>query len=156
MKKINSKGFTLVELIATIVLLAIVMGIGAVSITAVINKSKEKDYQLLINEINNAVELYYQECRFNGEKTIDCPNKDDEEFYEITLGNLVTNGFIKGNSKDGENKFTLVNTKDDENIAECKIKYKYAGGKILIEAVLPTGSCPSTCDYNPKREDCVK
>ena len=59
----NTKGFTLVELIATIVLLSLVMGIGAFSITQIIKSAKEKDYKLLIENINNAAELYYQECK---------------------------------------------------------------------------------------------
>ena len=45
MKKniLNRKGFTLVELLATIAILAIVMGIATFSITAIIKNSKEKN-----------------------------------------------------------------------------------------------------------------
>ena len=64
MSKLNNKGFTLIELLATVILLSIVVGIAGYSITAVIEKSKEKDYQLLVKEIKNSVELYYQECRY--------------------------------------------------------------------------------------------
>ena len=44
MGRMNRKGFTLVELIATSVLLSLMMGIGAYSITNVIKSSKEKDF----------------------------------------------------------------------------------------------------------------
>ena len=40
MKKLNNKGFTLVELLAVIIILAIVVGITIPSITSVINNSK--------------------------------------------------------------------------------------------------------------------
>ena len=140
MKKIDNKGFTLVELIATIVLLSLVMGIGAFSITQIINNAKDKDYKLLIENINNAVELYYQECKF----------VNDNCDTTITLGFLVNNGYLKGNSKitEGANKdkMTLVNPKTDENISGCSIKYEYKDGKIVISAIT-SENCPTTVEY---------
>ena len=136
MKKLDNKGFTLVELIATIIVLSIVLGIGAYLMIGLIENSREKDYELLIKNINSAVELYYQECKY-GNVGYDCQN-------EITLGFLVTNGYLKGNSEDNENKFILVNPKDNVNISNCKIKYTYSAGKINVEVVESPGfdSCP--------------
>ena len=144
MKKIGNKGFTLVELIATVVLLALVMGIGAYSITNVINNSREKDYQLLIKNIKDSVELYYQECKF----------VDNNCDSEITLGYLVTNGYLKGNAlgkdNDGkDNNLGLVNPKDEKDILSCMIRYTYSSGKIVIEYASQnsTNSCPTKNDY---------
>lgn len=142
MNKMNNKGFTLVELIATIVILAIVMGIGAYSITAIIENSREKDYELLIKEIVNATETYYQECKF-------VDNNCDSD-SQITLDFLVTHGYLKGNSvktdetNENKEKFILVNPKDNKEISNCEIKYQYSGGKITVSAVNPTGSCPTS------------
>ena len=47
--KMNNGGFTLVELLATIVLLALVIGIASYSINAIIKNSQEKNYQLEYN-----------------------------------------------------------------------------------------------------------
>lgn len=41
MKKMNKKGFTLVELLAVIVILALIMGIAIVSMSGVLNSAKE-------------------------------------------------------------------------------------------------------------------
>jgi len=132
MEKLNRKGFTLVELIATIVVLAIVMGIGSYAITGLIQRSKEKDYELLIEEVNNAVEGYYLECKYVNNNCVS----------EITLGYLVNNGFLTGNSTD--NDMGLVNPMDNVDISGCKIKYTYSNGKINVVAVNPKGSCPSS------------
>lgn len=46
MKKLNRKGFTLVELLAVIVILAIVVGITLVTVLPTIKKSRERSFQL--------------------------------------------------------------------------------------------------------------
>ena len=134
MKRMNNNGFTLVELLATLVILAIIMGIGGFTITNVIENSKKKDYDLLIENIKSSVELYYQECTYVND---DCNG-------QITLGYLVTNGYLKGNSKDSEGRQTLVNPNDGEPISECVISYEYINGEMVIKAENPTGSCPKS------------
>ena len=136
MKKLNNNGFTLIELIVTIVLLVLVVSISSYSITEVIKRAKEEDYKLLIENINSAVHEYYIECKY-GNDDITCQN-------EITLKYLVDNGYLKGNSTDSDDKFTLVNPKDNKNISSCNIKYTYSDGKISVVAVNPTGSCPTS------------
>ena len=128
MKKNNNKGFTLVELIATIVILSIILSIGAYSIIKIINSSSEKEYKLLVENIKDAAELYYQECKYGG--------IDDTESYEcdkladgVTLGKLVEFGYLTGNAKinEGEDKdeYTLVNPNTGEPITDCNIMITY-------------------------------
>lgn len=136
MNSLNNKGFTLIELIATIILLALVMGVGSYSIIAIINNTKENNYKNLIKEIKNAVEVYYQECRF--------VNNNCDSDSIITLGYLVTNGYLKGNNDNDIMK--LVNPRDNVNITNCQIKFTYSG-KINIEDKSGSGSCPVSNDY---------
>lgn len=151
MNKLGNKGFTLVELIATIVVLALVMGIGSYSITAVIKKAREKDYDLLIENVKSAAETYYQECRYASSDAVNCPavtKYNGYDSYQVTLGNLVEYGFLEGNStiKDGSNKDkqTLVNPNDKVNISNCDIRFYYTDGKVVVQAVDVTGSCPTS------------
>ena len=157
MKRLNRDGFTLIELLAVLMLLAIIMGIGSYSIIGIMNKSREKDYELLIENIYSAVEDYYIECKYDNGSNISCPVLDSGK-YEIELKNLVINGYLKSNATDGSNN--LVNPKvvsnDENNISDCKIKYYYTDGKINIEAGSSSGSCPNNCDYNPNLVECKK
>ena len=58
----NKKGFTLVELLAVIVILALIMGIAVVSIGGVLTSSREKTYRETAASLINGVrqQLYVQ------------------------------------------------------------------------------------------------
>lgn len=58
MKKLNNKGFTLVELLVVIVILVVIMSIAIPSITSSIERSKDKQKKLKISLIESAAELY--------------------------------------------------------------------------------------------------
>ena len=59
MKKLNRKGFTLVELLAVIVILAIVVGITMFTILPTLDNSKKKSFNVAID----AIKTYIQEQR---------------------------------------------------------------------------------------------
>ena len=143
MEKLNKKGFTLVELIATIVVLSIVVSIGSYSITNIIKNAKEKDYNLLINNIKDAAETYYQECKYSdntGNNTgIDCN-------IDPTLKDLITYGYLKGNGTD-DKKMNITNPKDDNDISDCKISINYENNHIKIKTISGPSSCPKEEEY---------
>lgn len=142
--KNNRLGFTLVELLATIVLLGIVTGITGYAITNLIKSSKEKDYELLVSEIKDAIEIYYEECKYSKTDIISCPTPtkvNGYDSYEITLSTLVNYGFLKGNATDSNGDATLVNPKDNVNIANCGIRYMYINGEFDYDPSTD-GSCP--------------
>ncbi len=60
----NKKGFTIVELLVTITLLAIISTIAAISITSFINKNKENNYEILKNTILEASKEYVTDNRY--------------------------------------------------------------------------------------------
>lgn len=151
MKKIDRRGFTLVELLAVIILLSIIMGFGSYAVIGIINNTKEKSYQQLVGEIKNAVEVYYLECveppkDNTGNFLVNCPNKGENGFYNISLGDLVTYGYLKGNGTDSNDKTILVNPKDNVNISSCEINYKYDGENVMVNAVdgETNESCPTS------------
>lgn len=146
MKKniLNRKGFTLVELLATIAILAIVMGIATFSITAIIKNSKEKNYQLLITNIKDAAETYYQECKYSNNTGITCSKNNTDGSLKTTLGELLTYGYLKGNDTEGKNVITNPQ-KNNIDISSCSIIIKYNNGSISVEndSSIVNDTCPT-------------
>ena len=64
LKKIakNNKGFTLIEVLGTLVLVSIVVGIGVMTIGKSLSASKEESYKLMKNNIVSAGYDYVSEC----------------------------------------------------------------------------------------------
>lgn len=93
----NNKGFTMIELLATIILLGLLMGIATYSIINTINKSKEKSEKIFVEKIGTAIESYLTtEGRTlnikEGTETISfekCRNQD-EDCNSATLTELKT------------------------------------------------------------------
>lgn len=148
MEKLNKKGFTLVELIATIVVLALVVSISAYAITNIINSAKEKNYKLLIKNIKDASETYYQECKYSNNSGINCSYNVTLQEYTVTLQKLVNYGYLKGNGTTEDDKMEILNPKDNTNIGKCSIAVKYEGGKLTIKNKSDDDSCPQDQDYN--------
>lgn len=132
----NNKGFTLVELLGTIVILAIIVGVSSYSIITVLSNAKKKNYELLIDEIKKASEAYYQECVYGNK----CLYTED-----ISLGYLVSNGYLSSNDKDDN----LINPITKENISSCTITVKYdeSKGKVTVVPKSKDDKCPSEGDY---------
>ena len=148
----NNKGFTLVELIATIAILALIVTISVPIVTSVINNSKEKNYTILVSNIKTAAKTYYEECDFNNSAAISsiCTN------HRVTLKQLANYGFLSTNRKEnctGDNCVIITNPKDNKDIATCIIEitktvnasnYKTT---YTIESKSTNTSCPTTNDY---------
>lgn len=106
----NKKGFTLVELLAVLVVLGIVVSISIYTITSIINKTKEKGYQVTLNEIKNTANDYLIEERG---KILFANNGDGTEYQCITITQLIQSGYLKNDiTKSLIAKNTTVNMND--------------------------------------------
>lgn len=81
---LNNKGFTLIELIATILLLSIIAIISFVSINGVVNQSKVNDCESLVMNIKSAAKEYVSDNRYGS------INKN------ITAENLIADKYLSG------------------------------------------------------------
>lgn len=82
MKRLNKKGFTLVELLVVIVILGVIMSIAIPSITSSIERSKDKQKTQIIKLIESAGELYVDK------------HKNIVKTGPITLSQLIEDGLI--------------------------------------------------------------
>lgn len=70
MKRLNRKGFTLVELLAVIVILAIVVGITLVTVLPTLKDSRQQAFNVTAQTAADAIEKEYQMSLIGQNKTI--------------------------------------------------------------------------------------
>ncbi len=101
MKK-NNRGFTLVELLAIVILLAVIAIIAAPNIANEIQRNEEENQNVLNEKIENAAHLYAAKYYAN--------DLVDGESIEFTLEDLQNDGLINLNGNCSgvlENKITI-------------------------------------------------
>lgn len=113
MKKLNNKGFTLVELLAVLVILIAIMSIAIPSISSSLERSKVKQNEARIKNIESAAELYVTD-----NKNTIYTNLNNQISCYIALNTLTTNGYLSSDEiqdADG-NDFTgrIIFTKPNE------------------------------------------
>ena len=100
----TKKGFTLVELLAVIVVITLISGVGIITYLKTINNSKSKATLLAINNIKEAAYLYSKE----GTDEIEWVNSYDKEGKEsgkyacVSVQQLINKGYFKDNFFDKE------------------------------------------------------
>lgn len=123
----NRKGFTLIELLAIIVVIAVVAVLIAPSVIESFDSSKNKSYDLLIENIKVAGENYYQECEYGDLSdtskygTLACSINTSNNSTTVTLGKLASLGILKTSNKDNNGNYIVVNPKTGNNINDCSI-----------------------------------
>lgn len=120
----NKKGFTLVELLAIIVILAIIMVLAAPSMTKQIAKKEKTDQTILDEKISNAARIYA--AKYYSEKIVNCTTIGSCGIY-FTLNDLEQDGLInlKDKCSDAMNKnISIVREADG-----IKYDYKYINNK---------------------------
>ncbi len=129
-KKINKQGFTLVELLATILVLAIVVSITMYVAINVINSAKQKTYEVTKVNITDNANNYLLE---NSDRLFFIPATDKVEYQCVTVKNLIELDYLDSGvtkSKVAENQ--TVNENDyiyvERNIkTKAVVKSIYAG-----------------------------
>lgn len=140
MLKINNKGFTLIEMLAVIVILGVLAVIMVPTVTTLIAKNKNDNYKNLENSILSAAKVFISDYRYDIQlDSSTCSGTDDTRNISIIslsnegnisltdsklkIGTLVDNGYLTTN-KDKK----ILNPKDDSkhlNLDSSYVIIKY-------------------------------
>ena len=147
--KLNRKGYTLIELLAVILIISLIIALSIFGIIKAINSSKGKAATLSEKSIKEAAETYATEKNDDNNYWLDITDKENKYFC-ITIEELMNKGLLdkKANieSKDFDihsyvlvkkNKVTMVNSKA-EILTKDKANsdgYKVCMGNIVNEEV---------------------
>lgn len=139
--KLNNRGFTLVEVLAVIIILAIISGIAIPNVLSTINTSKDRSYDIMIKNIITASKALYEEVEYGGELhkyTIDDTQIDNEDETSETVSSSTTT--------------------DEELIIEedtSEIRITGDSIKINLQTLVSNGFLSGTC-HNNEEENCKK
>ena len=132
MKKLNKKGFTLIEVLVAIVLITVLGGIAVPNVLKIINSGRDATEKVQVDNIKVAAQQLYEEVEFGSElknyKTDGTTTNISINSNTITiyLQTLVMNGLLKGTyrEEDIDKKPVLINPKTKKPIGDCQITIK--------------------------------
>lgn len=92
MKKINQKGFTLIEIIVVVVILAVLMAVGVPSVTKYINEANDAKLYPIVRSYMNDIQIATVKAKMDaGSDTMKW-----SEFEQLIVDNLNEGGFVAG------------------------------------------------------------
>ena len=127
MSKTKKKGFTIVELLAVIVVLAIIIAIAVPAYGKIQKNIQAKQYKNKLSLIKTAAEKY----------------ADDTNYVAFYIDDLVKNGYIDGDTKD-----IVMNNLKDEYMNCYPIIIKDDGEQIYAQIEEKTETTKESYDTN--------
>ena len=154
----NKWGFTLVELLGVIVIIALVVGGGVFGIIKLIDKSREDSTNISVESIKKAATTYSTEKNNNDDYWIEMTRKGYEgKYFCVTVEELINKGLLPKDKDLGnidihtyvgirKNNITLVNgnpillkntplNEENNSLTEEQIIYGVCTGNIINEAI---------------------
>ena len=134
----NKKGFTLVELLAVLVLISLLMGLAIPGINRISNNMKKKSYNQKIKLIESAAELWGQDNKTRLQADTDC-SSEISKCKKITIADLIKENYLDSDNNSGK----YANPKNDKDMKDC-IVFVYKQNK-RVYAKFDNGSDSSAC-----------
>ena len=97
---LNRKGFTLAELLVTIVIVGLVVSLSVFGIVSLISDSEEQAIILSEDNLKQAARIYSVEVSSDSWKII-----NNNEVFCVTIGELMNKGFLDKNATIEDEKY---------------------------------------------------
>ena len=157
----DNKGFTLVEVLAVVVILGLIGVITVPNVLNTLDSGKRTSDKVLYENIKTAAQSMYEEIYYGGAKIYSYTTSSATAGSEVSIGGdsistniqtLVGNGFLTGvNNSGGTNansKIVLNSKSEDLGMCEIKIAKITSGNKICYKVEgSDVDSCPTTDDF---------
>lgn len=165
MKKIiiGKKGFSLIELLATILLISLVLGGGITIVTNTIKKSEEKSQVLALNNIKKTANTYVEEYA-NDIAWIDDKDNNNNKFSCVSINSLINKGYIsnkdissKYQDKIPKSRYIIVTRDQNKNIISQEFDNKGKCSNNIKKIEIPTAKdyC-NTIYYSGNEQTLIK
>ena len=137
----NNKGFTLVELLASLTILAIISILMTTSVQYSVTNVKTKNYETLkkmiveatINYINSSNDEYFSLDNIKPEN-VECNEFADCQ-KEFTIADILDKNIYYTNEKDKDGNLTLISPKDNEDMRNKIIIIYYDKSEYAIKGM---------------------
>ncbi len=137
----NNKGFTLVELLASLTILAIISILMTTSVQYSVTNVKTKNYETLkkmiveatINYINSSNDEYFSLDNIKPEN-VECNEFTDCQ-KEFTIADILDKNIYYTNEKDKDGNLTLISPKDNEDMRNKIIIIYYDKNEYAIKGM---------------------
>jgi len=117
----NNKGFTLIEIIAVVVIMGILVVVSGISVTKYIENSKKTTYDSYKKDLKGAAKNYYIDCMTNNEEGCEVPIPAYGISEKLTYNILEKNGYtekLKDPEGDGycDKSYVIVNNNSQDGV----------------------------------------
>mgnify|MGYP003300559440 CR=1 FL=1 len=155
MKKMNNKGFTLVEVLAVLVILSILIAIMVPSVNYLINMNKENNYKDLKNSIVQATKVLFSDYRYEISIEGNCDNDSDGKLNVLKIGeyNLLGGSRLPVTHLISENNISLDANGFIENPLNSNQVLNPDASVIIVQYQCDTKDFIYTIDKNTNNED---
>lgn len=144
--KNKSKGFSLIETIATIFIIAIILTIAVTTFINTITKSKSETNKIAKNNILNSARIYAKEQNETLSWNTPQSGKDSYKFSCISINELINKDLLKKDIKDKYNAdYVIIKKDENNNIISEEIDKNDENG--ICQKFIKTIPIPTPKDY---------
>ena len=140
-KSIDKKGFSLIELLATILIISIILGTGITFVTKTINKSKERSQVLALNNIKKTANTYVEE--YSNDIAWIKEKNNSNSYSCISVNSLINKGYLSDKDISSQagissSKYVIISRDQSKNIVSQEIDTNNKCSQNIQKVEIPT------------------